>query len=158
VEADEVTYTLHVILRFELEKCLIEGSLEVSEIPEAWNTLMEEYLGITPPTDREGCLQDIHWSMGGFGYFPTYTLGNLYSAHIFQAFEREFTDWEERVRRGELLFLREWLKEKIHQHGRLFSAQELVKRVSGQKLSEVPYLSYLTTKYQQIYHLPQTKS
>lgn len=152
VESDEVTYSLHVILRFELEKQLIEGSLEVRDIPDAWNGLMETYLGITPPTDREGCLQDIHWSMGAFGYFPTYTLGNLYAAHFFKAFEKKFPDWEKRVARGELFFLREWLRENIHQHGRVYSARELLKRVSGQqKLSEAPYLAYLTKKYQEIY-------
>ena len=151
VESDEVTYSLHVILRFEIEKQLIEGSLQVSEIPEMWNHLMTTYLGITPPTDREGCLQDIHWSMGAFGYFPTYTLGNLYAAHFFGAFEKEFPDWEKRVAKGELLFLREWLRENIHQYGRQYGAHELIKRVSGQKLSDGPYLSYLTQKYQAIY-------
>ena len=151
VESDEVTYSLHIILRFELEKSLIEGSLKVSEVPEAWNHLMETYLGITPSSDQEGCLQDIHWSMGCFGYFPTYTLGNLYAAHFFQAFDKEFPDWENKVSKGELLFLREWLREKIHKHGRLFGAQELVKQVSGQQLSDGPYLSYLTKKYQEIY-------
>jgi carboxypeptidase Taq len=151
VEADEVTYSLHVILRFELEKQLIEGSLKVPEIPDAWNHLMQTYLGITPATDREGCLQDIHWSMGAFGYFPTYTLGNLYAAHFFEAFEKDFPDWEKRVSKGELLFLREWLKEKIHQHGRTYEAHELIKRISGQKLSENLYLSYLTKKYKNIY-------
>lgn len=152
VEADEVTYSLHVILRFELEKKLIEGSLTVADLPDAWNYLMKDYLGIEPETDREGCLQDIHWSMGAFGYFPTYTLGNLYAAHFFQAFEKDFPDWETRVSKGELLFLREWLKEKIHQHGRFYSAADLLKKVSGQKLSEAPYLAYLTKKYQGIYH------
>lgn len=151
VESDEVTYSLHVILRFELEKALIEGSMQVYEIPEAWNHLMKTYLGITPPTDQEGCLQDIHWSMGAFGYFPTYTLGNLYSAHFFDAFELAFPDWEKRFARGDLLFLREWLKEKIHQHGRIFSAPELLKQITGQTLSEGPYIAYLTKKYKQIY-------
>lgn len=151
VEADEVTYSLHVILRFELEKQLIEGSLKVTEIPEAWNAQMETLLGIIPPTDREGCLQDIHWSMGAFGYFPTYTLGNLYCAHFFEAFETEFPDWEKRVSHGDLIFLRVWLQDNIHQHGRLYGAHELVKRISGQKLSEKPYLTYLTHKYKSIY-------
>ncbi len=151
VEADEVTYSLHVILRFELEKQLIEGSLKVSDIPEKWNALMQNYLGITPPTDREGCLQDIHWSMGAFGYFPTYTLGNLFAAHFFDAFAKDFPDWEKKVSKGELIFLRDWLKEKIHKHGRLYGAQELVKRISGQTVSIKPYLSYLTQKYQGIY-------
>jgi carboxypeptidase Taq len=152
VESDEVTYSLHVILRFELEKPLIEGSLKVADIPDAWNHLMKTYLGITPLTDREGCLQDIHWAMGGFGYFPTYTLGNLYAAHFFEAFAQEFPDWEKRVAKGELLFLREWLREKIHQHGRTYGARELIKRICGKSLSVDPYLSYLTKKYKNIYH------
>ena len=151
VESDEVTYSLHVILRFELEKQLIEGSLKVAEIPAAWNQLMHDYLGITPRSDREGCLQDIHWSMGAFGYFPTYTLGNLYASHFFTAFEKEYPDWEKRVSQGDLLFLREWLREKIHKHGRIYGAQELVSQVSHQNLSELPYLTYLKKKYQEIY-------
>jgi carboxypeptidase Taq len=153
VESDEVTYSLHVILRFELEKKLIEGTLQVDEIPEAWNELMGTYLGIIPPTDREGCLQDIHWSMGAFGYFPTYTLGNLYAAHFFDAFEKKYPDWEEAVAKGNITFLTEWLKDKIHRHGRLYNAHELVKRVSGKKTSETLYLKYLTEKYGEIYHL-----
>jgi len=152
VEADEVTYSLHVILRFELEKRLIEGSLKVSEIPEAWNQRMQESLGITPENDREGCLQDIHWSMGSFGYFPTYTLGNLYAAHFFEAFEKAFPTWRERVAKGDLLFIKEWLQENIHRHGRLYGSHELVKRIDGKKLSERSYIDYLTTKYGEIYH------
>lgn len=151
VEADEVTYSLHVIIRFELEKKLIEGSMKASEIPAAWNALMQQYLGITPPTDKEGCLQDIHWSMGAFGYFPTYTLGNLFAANFFTAFEKTFPDWEKRVANGELLFLREWLRENIHQYGRMYSAADLALRISGQPLSETPYLTYLKTKYKAIY-------
>ncbi len=151
IESDEVTYSLHIIIRFEIEKKLIEGTLHVSEIPDLWNQLMHDYLGITPQTDSEGALQDIHWSMGAFGYFPTYTLGNLYAAHFFSAFEKEYPDWEKRVSKGELLFFREWLRERIHQHGRIFSAEQLVKQISGQKLSERPYLAYLTTKYKEIY-------
>ncbi len=111
VEADEVTYPLHVILRFELEKSLIEGSLSVREIPEAWNAGMQELLGITPSNNAEGCLQDVHWSIGGFGYFPTYTLGNMYAAHLFPAFEMAHPDWQKRVGKGELLFIKDWLAE-----------------------------------------------
>lgn len=151
VEADEVCYSLHVILRFEIEKQLIEGSLKVADLPCAWNQLMTDYLGITPATDSEGCLQDIHWAMGGFGYFPTYTLGNLYAAHFFNAFAKEHPDWEKRVANGELIFLKEWLNVNIHKLGRSYSASDLLKKVSGEKLSETPYLDYLTDKYQKIY-------
>lgn len=153
VEADEVTYPLHVILRFELEKALIEGSLNVRDIPEAWNAKMQEYLGVTPPTAAEGCLQDIHWSMGGFGYFPTYTLGNLYAAHLFEAFAKQHPNWEARVAAGELDFVRHWLNENIYQHGRRYTSQELLQQATGKEFSAAPYLNYLTDKYSAIYSL-----
>jgi len=147
VEADEVTYCLHVILRYQIEKDLIEGKMEVSDIPERWNSFMEKLLGIIPPTDKEGCLQDIHWSMGAIGYFPTYALGTVYAAQFFEAFAKDFPDWEKRVSHGELLFIRDWQKEKIHRFGRTFSSADLVKKVTGQKLSTTPYLNYLERKY-----------
>ncbi|MCH9627014.1 MAG: Thermostable carboxypeptidase 1 [Chlamydiales bacterium] len=151
VEADEVTYSLHVILRFELEKQLIEGSLKVKDLSEAWNTLTHNLLGITPPTDTEGCLQDIHWALGAFGYFPTYALGNLYASQFFETFETTFPDWVSEVERGELLFIRKWLQQNIHQHGRAYRAADLVKKVTEHALSPTPYLNYLNTKYRAIY-------
>ena len=151
VEADELTYPLHVILRFELEKALIEGSLTIREIPEAWNAKMQEYLGIIPTTDREGCLQDIHWSMGGFGYFPTYTLGNLYAAHLFNAFAADHKDWEQRVASGELGFIKFWLHEKIFQHGREYSSHELLEKATGKPFNADAYTDYLVKKYTKIY-------
>lgn len=153
VEADEVTYPLHVILRFELEKALIEGTLTVRDIPEAWNAKMEEYLGIIPSSNAEGCLQDIHWSMGAFGYFPTYTLGNLYAAHLFETFAKEHADWEVRVAAGELGFIKLWLHEKIYQHGRRFTTQELLKLATGHPFSADAYLRYIKHKYTALYHL-----
>lgn len=153
VEADEVTYPLHVILRFELEKALIEGSLNVRDIPEAWNAKMEEFLGITPSNNREGCLQDIHWSMGAFGYFPTYALGNLYAAHLFEAFAKEHPDWEKSVAAGELGFIKLWLHEKIYRHGRCYTTQELLKQATGHPFSAEPYLHYLKKKYTSLYEL-----
>lgn len=147
VDADEVTYSLHIILRFELEKALIEGSLPVKEVPDAWNAKMKEYLGITPHTLSEGCLQDIHWSSGGIGYFPTYTLGNLYAAQFFTAFEKAHPRWKEQLAHGELGFIAAWLKENIHRHGREFTSTELVERVTKLPLSEAPFINYLTTKY-----------
>jgi len=151
IYADEVTYSLHVILRFELEKALIEGQLKIKDLPEAWNAKMQAYLGITPTHHAEGCLQDIHWSMGAFGYFPTYTLGNLYAAQLFTTFEQHHANWQARVAQGELGFIREWLREHIHQYGRQFPPQELVARVTGQTLTEAPYLQYLEKKYTTIY-------
>jgi carboxypeptidase Taq len=153
IHADEVTYSLHIIVRFEIEKALIEGSLKVKEIPEAWNEKMRAYLGIAPSTDALGCLQDIHWSMGAIGYFPTYTLGNLYAAQFFQTFVTTYPNWKERVAAGDLIFVREWLRENIHKWGKQFTADELCKRVSGKPLSEHPYVDYLEKKYQGLYHL-----
>ncbi|MFN0065116.1 MAG: carboxypeptidase M32 [Chlamydiales bacterium] len=152
VEADEVTYSLHVILRFEIEKQLIEGELSVTEVPEAWNSMMESLLGISPPSDSKGCLQDIHWSMGAFGYFPTYTLGNLYCAEFFDAFAKKHPDWESRVAKGELLFIKEWQNKEIHKYGRMYSTKELLKRVTGKTLSIAPYMNYLKKKYHEIYN------
>lgn len=151
VEADEVTYGLHVILRFEIEKALISGDLQVADLPEAWNAKMKELFGITPPNDSQGCLQDIHWSLGDFGYFPTYALGNLFSAHFFTAFAKEHRDWEGRVARGDLGFIREWLRKNIHCHGRMYNADELAKRVVGKPLDESAYCNYLKKKYAAIY-------
>lgn len=153
VDADEVTYPLHVILRFELEKGLIEGSLKVRDIPEAWIEKMKQYLSITPPTNKEGCLQDVHWAMGGFGYFPTYTLGNLYAAHLFTGFTNTHPDWEKRVASGDLLFVKEWLHKNIYQYGRQYSSHELLKKATGKDFTEVPYLNYLESKYKEIYKL-----
>jgi len=151
VEADEVTYTLHVILRFELECALVEGTLRPQDLPEAWGDKMHQYLGITPPSDAEGCLQDVHWSMGGFGYFPTYSLGNLYASHFFTAFEKTHPAWEKKISKGEFAFMRNWLKEEIHQYGRQYTATELAKKVTGKPLSSDAYIHYLQTKYEGIY-------
>lgn len=147
VEADELTYPLHIILRFELEKELINGSLRVSDIPEAWNTKMKDYLGIVPQKTSEGCLQDIHWAMGGFGYFPSYTLGNLYAASLFDAFAKEHQEWEQKVASGQLDFIRAWLHDKIYIHGRRYPTKELLKKATGQDFSSVPYITYLKSKF-----------
>ncbi|NGX62157.1 MAG: Thermostable carboxypeptidase 1 [Chlamydiae bacterium] len=148
VESDEVTYPLHVILRYELEKELIRGTLAVQDLPEAWNQKCADLIGITPRNDTEGCLQDIHWSMGAFGYFPTYLLGTLYASQMFTAFTEAHPDWEKRFAKGELLFLRDWLRAQVHEHGRAYTPGELIKRISGKPLSEKPHLSYLQHKYQ----------
>ncbi len=153
VEADEVSYTMHIILRFELEKALIEGSLKVRDIPEAWNQKMHELLGITPPTNSQGCLQDVHWALGAFGYFPTYALGNIYASHLFLGFEKAEPNWESQVSKGEFDFVLEWLKTHIHQHGRVYSSKELLKNATGKELSSEAYTHYLTTKYKDIYKI-----
>lgn len=151
VEADELTYPMHVILRFEMEKELIAGNLTTREVPEIWNKKMEQYLGLTPLTNTEGCLQDVHWSMGAFGYFPSYTLGNLYAAHLFEGFVKENKDWEKRVTAGELIFIKDWLHKKVHQHGRRYSAQELLKNATQEEFSAEPYLKYLKEKYSSLF-------
>jgi carboxypeptidase Taq len=151
VEADEVTYCLHVILRFEIEKELISGSLNVHDLPEAWNAKMKDYLGIIPPSDAQGCLQDIHWSLGDFGYFPTYALGNLLAAQLFTAFAKKHPDWELRIAKGDLSFIRDWLKENIHCWGRTYDLEQLAKKATGKPLTEVAYCNYLKKKYAEIY-------
>lgn len=151
VEADEVTYPLHVILRFEMEKAFIEGSLNVKDIPAVWNTKMESFLGITPPDDAKGCLQDIHWSMGGIGYFPTYALGNLYAAAIFNKFAALNPDWEDRVSKGDLLFIRHFLHDNVYKYGREYRSQELVEKITGKPFTATDYIEYLKKKYSGIY-------
>ncbi len=151
VEADEVTYNLHIMLRFNLERQLLAERLAVKEIPEAWNEGMRELLGIVPPDDAQGCLQDIHWSMGIFGYFPTYALGNLYAAQFFQAASQAITDLDVHIARGELHILRQWLQNNIHTHGQRYRAAELLKVVTGKTLAPRPFIDYLTRKYKPLY-------
>lgn len=153
VEADEVTYTLHIILRFNLERRLIAGSLSVKDVPEAWNAGMKELLGITPSTNTEGCLQDIHWSLGIFGYFPTYALGNLYAAQFFNAARRAIPGLSEQIAAGKLRPLLEWLRANIHQHGMRYRAHELVRVVTGAELSHQPFVEYLNSKFRPLYGL-----
>jgi carboxypeptidase Taq len=147
IYADEVTYCLHVILRYEMEKGILEGSIDVEEIPDVWNKKMHEYLAITPKTHKEGCLQDIHWAWGLFGYFPTYALGNLYAAQMFHQLISLFPDWKERVSQGHLTFIKDWLHENIHRHGRRYSTEELMKRATGEVLNEEHFKKYLMEKY-----------
>src|SRR5690606_22615143 len=135
VEADELTYNMHIILRFELEQALIAGTLAVRDLPEAWNAQMESLLGVVPPTDSEGVLQDIHWSRPGFGYFPTYALGNLYAAQFYEAATEQNPAVAEGLAQGDVTALMEWLGENIHQHGRKFRPAELVQRATGKPLS-----------------------
>ena len=153
VEADEVTYSLHIMLRFDLERQLVAGQLAVKDVPDAWNAGMQDLLGITPADDAQGCLQDIHWSMGILGYFPTYALGNLYAAQFYTAAQDALGDLSELIARGELAPLREWLRENIHRHGQRFRAHELVERVTGESLAPQPFLTYLRDKFRPLYGL-----
>jgi carboxypeptidase Taq len=151
VEADEVTYGLHIMLRFDLERRMLNGQLQVRDIPAAWNDGMQRLLGITPPDDAQGCLQDIHWAAGYVGYFPTYALGNLYAAQFLEAAERALPELDAQLARGELRPLREWLRTHIHRHGQRYRAGELVQIVTGQPLTPAAYLNYLNRKFKPLY-------
>ena len=153
VEADEVTYNLHILIRFELEQALIEDQLQVADLPSAWNEKYEHYLGITPPNNADGVLQDVHWSAGLIGYFPTYALGNLYAAQFFDQAKQDIAGLEDQFRTGEFSSLLSWLRENIHQHGRRYSPAELVERVTGGPLQHDALISQLQKKYGEIYGL-----
>jgi carboxypeptidase Taq len=151
VEADEATYNLHIILRFELEQALVSGDLQPADVPGAWNEKFQKLLDLTPPDDSRGCLQDIHWSFGGLGYFPTYTLGNLYAAQFMEAARRDLGDLDADFRRGEFGRLKGWLNEKIHRQGQRYRAGKLCERVTGQALGHGPLMRYLRGKYEPHY-------
>jgi carboxypeptidase Taq len=153
VEADELTYPLHVILRFEIEKGLFDGSMAVDDLPQIWNEKMVNYLGVKPPTDTLGVLQDVHWSGGAFGYFPSYTLGAMYACQFYRTLVREVPDTEKHIESGDFSPIKNWLNEKIHRQGRLYSPQELVQRVTGEPLNPDHFIDYLKTKYNAVYQL-----
>ncbi|MHB8932794.1 MAG: carboxypeptidase M32 [Bellilinea sp.] len=153
VEADEATYNLHVMLRLELEIELMEGTLKVADLPEAWNNRMREYLGVTPQKDSEGVLQDVHWSGGMIGYFPTYALGNLVSVQLWEKINQEIPDLDSQIEQGQFSALLDWLRENVHRHGSKFDPQELVQRITGSKIDPQPYVGYLRKKYSDIYGL-----
>ena len=151
VDADEATYNLHIMLRFELEQALIGGDLAVQDLPAAWNEGMRRYLGLTPPDDAQGCLQDIHWSGGSFGYFPTYTLGNLYAAQFFARARADLGDLGEQLRRGEFLLLKDWLTRKIYREGQRYRAADLIVAVTGEPLNPGCLLQHLKNKLEPLY-------
>jgi carboxypeptidase Taq len=153
-DADEVTYNLHVMLRFDLELALLEGELKVADLPEAWRGRMKSDLGVAPPDDRDGVLQDMHWytSLVG-GQFQSYTLGNIMSGQFFAAARRALPDLDAQIEAGEFKPLRQWLTNNIYSHGRKFTAQEIVRRATGEPLSIAPYVAYLNGKYRPLYGL-----
>ncbi len=153
VEADEATYGLHIVLRFELEQELIEGRLAVRDLPEAWNERVEEYFGIEVPDDAHGVLQDMHWSGGTIGYFPTYALGNLIAAQLWERAHADLPDLDEQIAAGELAPLRDWLGEHVHRHGAKFTSAELLERVVGDPIAVGPFVSYLKRKLSEAYGL-----
>jgi len=155
VEADEATYNLHIILRFELEQAMLADEFPLEQLPEEWNRRMWEYLGIEVPNDTEGVLQDVHWSGGSIGYFPTYALGNLISAQIWERITADLPDLDTAVEQGDFSPLRDWLRENLHRHGRKYTPAETLERVSGSStIDPEPYVRYLRTKLAGIYELP----
>jgi carboxypeptidase Taq len=153
VDADEATYCLHVLLRFELEVALFEGDLEVDDLPAAWNSRMREYLGVEVPSDADGVLQDVHWAHGVFGYFPTYALGTMIAAQLWEAAHVAIPDLERRIADGDLSTLREWLREHVHRYGRTRTGDEILQDVTGGGLDPAPLLRYLNDKYGALYDL-----
>ncbi len=150
-EADEATYNLHVLMRFELEQAILNQELSVADLPAEWNARMKKYLGVTPPDDARGCLQDVHWSGGGIGYFPTYTLGNLYAAQFFEQARKDLGDLDAMFAKGDFAPLLGWLRRNIHTHGKTYSAGELAKRITGKPLSPEPLLTHLRQKAGELY-------
>jgi carboxypeptidase Taq len=151
VEADEVTYNLHIILRFEIERRLIGGELTVDQLPAVWNRLSQEYLGVTPPNDRLGVLQDTHWAAGLLGYFPTYTLGNLYAAQLWHALRQQLPDLDQRLAAGDFAVVLAWLRERIHRFGRMYQPTELIERATGEAPNPRYLNAYLNEKYGKLY-------
>jgi carboxypeptidase Taq len=154
VEADEATYNLHIILRFELEQEILSGDLPLEDLPEAWNARMTEYLGIDVPNDGQGVLQDVHWSGGAIGYFPTYALGNVISVQLWDKLRGELPDLDSQFEKGEFGDLADWLRENLHQHGRKYTSKEMLDRIVGGPMDPGPYLRYLKEKLGEIYGLP----
>ncbi|MBE7535503.1 MAG: carboxypeptidase M32 [Anaerolineales bacterium] len=153
VNADEATYNLHIMLRLELEIAMVEGKVNVKDLPEIWNAKMQEYLGVVPPNDAKGVLQDVHWSGGSIGYFSTYALGNLVSAQLWEKIEEDVKGLDENFRKGDFSELLGWLHKNIHQYGRKFEPQTLMLNVTGSKITPAPYVRYLKKKYGEIYGL-----
>ncbi len=153
VEADEATYNMHPMIRFEIERAVLKGDLAVGDIPGVWNEKYKEYLGLDVPNDAKGCLQDIHWSMTSMGYFPTYTLGNLYAAQFFEKVLEDIPDMYQQFERGEFAALKAWLNENIHAHGKRYRAADLCEHVTGKPLSADPLMRHLEGKLRPIYGL-----
>jgi carboxypeptidase Taq len=151
IEADEVTYNLHIIIRFEIERDLFADKITVNELPQVWNEKYAEYLGVKVKNDSEGVMQDTHWASGLYGYFPSYTLGNIYSGQITDAITKDNPDWRKELAEGKLKQVNEWLRTNIHSQGNLFDPEEIMKNATGKTLDAQPYLEYLNEKYGKLY-------
>ena len=153
VEADEVTYTLHIVMRFEMERDMIAGTLDPADVPEVWKDKMEKYLGIRPASDRQGCLQDIHWSDGLIGYFPTYSLGNLVAAQLWSKLRQDLPQLDEQLAQGNCCSLLGWLRDNVHRHASALTPNEVIRGACGQDLNHQPFLDYLWDKFGGLYGL-----
>lgn len=153
IEADELTYPLHVMVRYEIEKGLFNDEIKVEDLPQVWNEKMRDYLGVTPENDAQGLLQDVHWSGGAFGYFPSYALGYMYAAQFKKAMDQDIPNFEERIKNGDIESIREWLTENIHQYGKMKTPLRILKDVTGEGLNAKPLVDYLEEKYKRIYQL-----
>jgi carboxypeptidase Taq len=153
VEADEATYNLHIMLRLGLEIDLLEGKVAVKDLPKEWNERFNAFLGVTPPDDAKGVLQDVHWSYALMGYFPTYALGNLVSAQLWEVIQRDLPDLDKQIAKGEFKALLGWLRERLHRHGAKFEPQEIVQKITGSKINGDAYIRYLQKKFGEIYAL-----
>jgi carboxypeptidase Taq len=158
VEADEVTYNMHVLLRFELENELLEGKLKIKDVPEAWNARFKSYLGLEVPNDRAGSLQDIHWSFVSFGVFPGYTIGTLISAQLMEKIRADVPDLDEQIERGQFGALLGWLRSNVHRHGRKFTPNELLERATGRPLTAEPWIAYVQSKFGALYGLEAART
>lgn len=153
IEADELTYSLHIIIRYEIEKAIFEDGVSADELPGLWNSKYKEYLGIEPKNDAEGILQDVHWSSGSFGYFPSYALGNLYGAQFLHIMKKDIPDMDKRIENGDLEAVHSWLSEHIHKYGSVYKPEELIKNVTGERLTAKYFIDYINDKFSSIYKL-----
>jgi carboxypeptidase Taq len=151
VEADEVTYCLHIIIRFNIERDLFAGKIMVNELPEVWNQSYADYLGVEVENDSEGVMQDTHWASGGYGYFPSYALGNIYSGQILATMEKDLPNWRKQIEKGTYSPVKNWLIKNVHSHGNLYDPPELIRKITGKELNVKPYLNYLNEKYSKLY-------
>ena len=153
IEADELTYPLHIMIRYEIEKELFNGDLEVKDLPRVWNEKYKEYLGVTPENDGEGVLQDVHWSGGSFGYFPSYALGYMYAAQFKIAMLKDLPNFDELLLKGEFSPILEWLTDNVHKHGKMKKPLEIIQDTTGEGLNAKYLADYLSEKYSKLYNL-----
>jgi carboxypeptidase Taq len=152
-EADEITYHFHVLIRYEIEKALLTNELDPKDLPGAWNEMYKKYLGVTPPDDKRGVLQDVHWSHGSFGYFPTYSLGSFYAAQFFDQAQKDNPEITAGLQQGEYGGLLQWLRTNVHRHGRRYCSEELCRNITGKGLDLSSFMNYATNKYAGVYEL-----